>query len=119
MDILKNQIKKYQKILATYIQELAHDYNTSLGNDATYQAIIDTKTNHFQLVRIGWRQNKSLYAVLIHLDINTETGNIWVQQNNTEILLDEDLEKKGIPKKHFVLGFRPAQMRAFSDYAVA
>jgi hypothetical protein len=119
MDILKNKIKKYQKILATYIQELADENNTSLGNDVTYQAIIDVKANHFQLVRMGWQQNRSLYAVLIHLDINAETGNIWVQQNNTEILLDEDLEKKGIPKKHFVLGFRPAQMRVFSDYAVA
>ena len=119
MDILKNKIKKYQKILAAYIQDLAYEYNTSIGNDVTYQAIIDTKANHFQLVRMGWRQNKSLYAVLIHLDINAETGNIWVQQNNTEILLDKDLEIKGIPQKHFVLGFRLVQMRAFSDYAIA
>ena len=119
MYTIKNQIKKYQKVLATYVQDLAHDYNNSLGNDMTYQAIIDKEGNHFQLVRIGWHQNRFLYAVLIHFDINPETGNIWVQQNNTEILLDEDLEKKGIPKNHFVLGFRPANMRVYSDYAVA
>ncbi len=119
MDILKNKIDTYQKVLATYIQDLANDYNNALGNDLTYQAIIDLTNNHFQLVRIGWHQDRFLYSVLIHLDINPETGNIWVQQNNTEILLDEDLEKKGIPKNHFVLGFRPAYMRPFSDYAVA
>lgn len=60
-----------------------------------------------------------MYAVLLHLDINAETGNIWVQQNNTEILIDIDLAEKGVPKNHFVLGFRPASMRSFSDYAMA
>jgi hypothetical protein len=119
MDNITNKIKKYQKVLATYVQALANEYNNALGNDMTYQAVVDKESNHFQLVRIGWQQQRFLYAVLIHLDINAETGNIWVQQNNTEILIDQDLEKKGIPKNHFVLGFRPANLRPYSDYAVA
>ena len=119
MDNVKSKIKSYQKILSTYIQKLADERNNSLGNDMNYQAIIDTQNNHFQLVRIGWHDQRFLYNVLIHLDINTETGNIWVQQNNTEILLDNDLNEYGIPKNHLVLGFRPAAMRSFSDFAIA
>lgn len=119
MENINNKIKKYQKIIASYIKDLSEQYNTALGNDMTYQAIIDTQNNHFQLVRIGWHQQRFLYSVLIHLDINAQTGNIWVQQNNTEILIDEDLGQKGIPKNHFVLGFRPDYMRAYSDYATA
>ena len=119
MDNVKSKIKKYQKAIAQYIQELAHDRNNSLGNDMTYQAIIDAQNNHFQLVRIGWHGQRFLYSVLIHLDINPETGNIWIQQNNTEILLDAELAAYGVPKNHFVIGFRPASMRPYSDYAVA
>ena len=119
MDNVKSKIKKYQKILSQYIEQLANEHTNALGNDMTYQAIIDTQNNHFQLVRIGWHEQRFLYSVLIHLDINPETGNIWIQQNNTEILLDVDLGKLGIPKNHFVLGFRPAEMRPFSDFALA
>ena len=119
MDLLKNKIKKNQKILAAYIQELADEKNNALGNDLTYQPIIDLKGNHFQLMRIGWHQQKYLYAVLVHFDINAETGNVWVQQNNTEILLDEELERRGIKKNNLVLGFRSPEMRPFSDFAIA
>jgi len=119
MDSLKLKIAKNKKILASYIQELADERNNALGNDMTYEAIIDLKSNHFQLVRIGWQGHKFLYAVLIHFDINAETGNIWVQQNNTEILLDDELAMLGIPKNNLVLDFRPASMRLFSDFAVA
>lgn len=117
MDSIKLKIRKYQKTLAIYIQKLADEHNNALGNDMTYQAVIDMKGNHFQLVRIGWHQQRFLYSVLIHLDLNPQTGNVWIQQNNTEILLDDDLGKMGIPKQHFVLGFRPAEMRPFSEFA--
>ena len=119
MDNVKSKIKKHQKALAEYIQSLADERNQALGNDMTYEAIIDLKGNHFQLVRLGWYQQKYLYAVLIHMDINPTTGNIWVQQNNTEILLDNELAQKGVPKNHFVIAFHPVSMRPFSDYALA
>jgi len=57
---------------------------------------------------------------MIHLSINTTTGNIWIHQNNTEIEIDLELEKlAAIPKTHFVLGFYPEYIRKHSDYAVA
>ncbi len=119
MDNIALKINKHQEILSQYIRKLAYDHNNALGNSMTYQSIIDLQENHFQLVRIGWYEQRFLYSVLIHLDINPKTGNIWIQQNNTEILLDVDLGKLGIPKNNLVLGFRPAEMRPYSDFAVA
>ena len=108
-------------MLTEYLTELANFYNNALGNVFTHQAIIDTKNNHFQLVMLGWdNQDYYTYLVLFHLDIHPKTGNIWIQQNNTEIDIDIELEKRSnIPKKHFVLGFRPDYVREHSDYAVA
>jgi XisI protein len=117
--ILKNKIKKHQRVLMAYITKLAKERNESLGNDMTYQSIFDIKSNHFQLVRMGWYKDSFLYSVLIHFDISLLTGNIGVQQNNTEIPIDEDLAVYGISKKNIVVGFHLETMRPFSDFATA
>ena len=119
MDNIQSKIVKHQKVLIKYITELVEERNNALGNDMTYQAVIDTQGNHFQLVKIGWSGHRHIYSVLMHFDISLETGNIWVQQNNTEILIDHDLAKSDIPQKHFVVGFHPPSMRADTEFAVA
>ncbi len=119
MDNIQSKITKHQKVLIQYITELAEERNNALGNDMTYQALIDTQGNHFQLVKIGWSGQRHIYKVLMHLDISSETGNIWVQQNNTEILIDRDLAKYDIPQKHFVAGFHLPSMREDTEFAVA
>lgn len=119
MDKLQIKIQKNQKILTQYIQELADHYNNALGNKLVYQGILDTQNNHFQLVKMGWLEDRFVFSVLIHLDISSKTGNIWIQQNNTEILLENDLKKYNISKKNLVLGFRPESMRKYSEFAVA
>ncbi len=120
MDKIKSKIHKYQPILEQYIRGLAKQYNTSLGSSQNYHAIIDLKTNHFQFVKMGWYKEEFIYKILIHLNINPTTGNIWIQQNNTEIEIDEELKKLAdIPKIHFVLGFYPDYIRKHSEYAVA
>lgn len=120
MDKIQLKIKKHQQVLSDYIHNLANEANKTLDENIKYQAIIDTQNNHFQLVIIGWEGDEFTYAVLLHLDIHPQTGNIWIQQNNTEIELDLELERiANIPKKHFVLGFRPNYVRKHSEYAVA
>jgi len=119
MDKLLIKIQENQKILTQYIQQLAHQYNQALGNNMTYQGIIDTQNNHFQLLKMGWQNDQFIYMVLLHLDINPKTGNIWIQQNNTEILLENDLKPFNISKKQLVLGFRPESLRKYSEFAVA
>jgi len=116
---LQSKIEGHQQVLVQYIRKLAEKCNNSLGNKLKYQAIVDMEGNHFQLICIGWRGQRHIYSVLIHFDIHPETGNIWVQQNNTEILLDEELAKFDITKKDLVLGFRYPAIREVLDFAVA
>lgn len=119
MDRIEPKKRKYKKKLAEYVKALAMEYNNALGAELTYVPVVDLESDHFQLVKMGWHDHQFIFVVLIHFDINPETGNIWIQQNNTERLIDEELAKFDIPKKHLVLGFRPAYMREHSDYAVA
>lgn len=119
MDRINQKIENHKKALTKYFRDLAKNYNNSLGNTMTYQAVIDSEENHFQLMKMGWYKDLYTFSVLIHLDINPETGNIWIQQNNTEIEIEEALAPFGITKKDLVLGFRPDYVRVFSDFAVA
>ncbi len=120
MDNINLKIEKYQSVLSDYLNQLATEYNNSLGSDKNYHAIVDLKNNHFQFIHMGWNKERFIFLVLIHLTIHPETGNIWIQQNNTEIELDIELEQfANVPKEHLVLGFRPEYMRELSEYAVA
>ena len=116
---LEKKIAHHQNILSHYVEKLAQERNQSLGSTGGYQAVTDIKHNQFQLIHISWFERQYSFKVLLHFCINPETGNIWVQQNSTEIDLDTDFRDMGIPKSHLVLGFRPADMREFSDFAVA
>ncbi|MBK9488605.1 MAG: XisI protein [Haliscomenobacter sp.] len=107
-------IDQYPQILTNYLRKLADERNTALGNTFEYQVIADVPGGHFQLICMGWSGYKFIYQVLIHFDLKPN-GKVWVQQNNTEILLDKDLGELGIAKTNIVPGFRPEGMREMGD----
>lgn len=119
MESLNSKIQKRQDIIANYVERLAAEKNAALGSGGGYAAVVDREHNHFMLIRVGWTDKGFVHRVLLHLDINPGSGNIWVQQNNTEILPDRDLADKGINRSDFVVGFRPEWMRGQAGYAVA
>jgi len=85
--------------------------------DVETQLIIDSDRDHYLLLRVGWEGEKRINYSVFHFDI--KDGKIWVQENNTDIELDKDLEEMGISKKEIVVGFHYPKMREYSDYATA
>ena len=53
----------------------------------------------------------------MHIEIIN--GKIWIQYNMTEINLDDEFVRQGVPKSDIVLGFLSPKMREYSDYALA
>lgn len=113
-----DKVAKYQALLVEYLEQLAQERNAALGGTPDCQVLADTRNNHFQLTRIGWHDRKYHFAVLLHLDIKPD-GKIWIQQNNTEILVGEELMDRGVPSSDIVVGFRPEYMRSMSGFATA
>jgi hypothetical protein len=109
-------MQTYNHIIAQCIENLAVDYSQALGSGLEYQAIIDFKNNHYQLVRLGWVNRQFFYQILIHIDIKKDKE-IWIQQNNTEISLSEILVNQGVIKSDIILGFRPSYLRESAIYA--
>ncbi len=108
-------------ILREAIIEVYEEYAAYLrgSNYASvdYQVITDDKHNHYQLVAVGWENDKRIFYVIFQADI---IGNkIWIQEDNTEDGLAALLGEKKIAKKEVVLAYFPEYHRKYTEYAVA
>jgi len=72
-----------------------------------------------QFAKLGCTRDNTrrVHCCIFHFDI--KDGKIWLQENNTDIEIDEDLEEMGISKKEIVVGFHHPSMRQYSKYAVS
>jgi hypothetical protein len=85
--------------------------------DMRSEVVFDEEHDRYLLLTLGWNGPRSAYGVVMHLDI--VAGKIWIQCDNTDVVVADDLERAGVPKKDIVLGFQPPEVRPFTDYAVA
>jgi XisI protein len=109
-----DKVGKYQQIIQQLLQEYAEI--SSQDSEVETQLILDTERHHYQLVNVGWKNQRRVYGCFIHLDI--KDGKVWLQHNGTENEVGEDLANLGIPKQDIVIGFHSPFKRQFTDYAV-
>ena len=83
----------------------------------TCEAIFDRQRGRFALITFGWDDEERVHHPLAHIDIID--GKLWIQTDNTEHGIAPELVRAGIPKSVIVLAFRPPEVRAHTDYAVA
>jgi hypothetical protein len=112
---MDNKIEKYQKIIEEFLTLEANDRQYP---DIELQVVTDTKHNHYQLAEVGWDDKYYVYRILFHLDIKPD-GKVWLAANNTDVLVAEELVKRGIPASDIVLGFQPPYVRPHTGFAVA
>jgi hypothetical protein len=85
--------------------------------DIQTEAIFDRKNDRYVLMNVGWDSGKRVHGSLVHIDIIN--GKVWIQRDGTEHGVAKELVKAGTPKDHIVLGFRPAEVRQYTEYATA
>lgn len=79
--------------------------------------VIDEKHDQYLIVSEGWQNNRRYHSVLIHVEIIN--SKIWIQCDNTEEGIAQDLLNSGISKEEIVLGFQEPQVRSYTGFAVA
>jgi hypothetical protein len=85
--------------------------------DIHTEAVFDRSNDRYLLVNVGWDRGRRVHGSLVHIDIID--GKIWIQRDGTEDGIANELVSAGIPRDHIVLGFRPAEVRPFTEFAVA
>ena len=110
MDTLENYRDIIKRVLAAYAQ-LPYSY----GN-LERRLVIDSHTDNYLLMTVGWENHKRIHFCLIHLEIIGDK--IWIQRDGTEDGITYELLKEGIPKDKIVLAFHPLEVRQYTGYAI-
>lgn len=111
-----DKITKYQQIICQLLEEYA-TFKKSATSTIKPQLLIDKENHHYQLLAIGWQNNRFVYQISFHFDIIN--NKVWIQQNNTDVMIADELVERGIPKTDIVLGFVSEQFRHFEGFATA
>lgn len=101
------------------IQKLLEEYAAFGRGDRQVETelIFDTTRDHYQIVHVGWQDDRRVYGCILHLDI--KDGKIWLQHNGTENDIAQELVEMGVPKSDIVIGFHSPFKRQFTEYAVS
>jgi hypothetical protein len=100
------------------IQRLLLEYTHQpySNGDVRCVAAFDGDRDRYLLMNIGW-DDRRVHGCLVNVDLID--GKFWVQRDGTEAGIATELEAAGVPKERIVLGFRAAEVRPLTGYAVA
>lgn len=110
-----DKIIKYQDIVIDYLNRYNTETSSYSDDNIKRRIIIDRDNNSFQLLSTGWRGNHFIFGPIFHFDIIN--GKIWIQCNNTEREVVDELMTAGVDRSDIVLGFLPPRARQFSGFA--
>lgn len=111
-----DKITQYENTIIALLEGYA-TMKKSLMPDVKTELLVDTVHKHYQLLSTGWHNDRYIYQIALHLSL--KEGKVWVIQNNTEVLIADELQENGVPKSDIVLAFIPPKVRAATGFAVA
>lgn len=108
-------IDTYRQNIKNLLRNYA-DRRNAIPDEVEAQTLFDEVHDHYQLIYIGWLNKRRVFGPVLHFDIKNDK--IWLQWNGTEDDVGEALVQMGVPKEAIVIGFHPAYVRQYTDYAV-
>ena len=115
METADEKIARYRQIIQEILTRLAAIPNLEEGIED--HTLFDKDKDSYAVIAEGWDGEERIHHIIAHLEILN--GKIWIQADNTDLVIARELESQGVPKSDIVLGFRPPEVRSESEYAVA
>ncbi|MEM9983508.1 MAG: element excision factor XisI family protein [Bacteroidota bacterium] len=109
------RINLFRDCILSILKEEA-DYYKGETNPLNLIVIADEKGHHYQLLMQGWQADRYVFQCLLHLDIID--GKIWIQWNETELAIENELLKAGVRPDEVVIGRVHPGMRKYGDFAL-
>lgn len=104
----------YQQVITAILHDLAE---ASARDDAETLPLFDTTRDNYLLLAAGWDGVRRIHHIIAHLRIRN--GKIWVEADNTDQQIVQQLLDAGIPKLAIVLAFYSPQKRPLTEFAAA
>ncbi|MFN0111612.1 MAG: XisI protein [Blastocatellia bacterium] len=115
METVTGKTNRYSKVIRESLTELAAVPHLEEGIED--RLLFDEANHSYAIISEGWNGEERIHNIVIHLEIIN--GKIWIQADNTDVVIARELESQGIPKSDIVLGFRSPSVRPLTQYAVA
>ena len=97
-----DKVNNYRQIICQFLKDFAH-------GDSEAQLIFDAERDRYLVMHVAWRNDYRIYGCAMQLDLID--GQVWIQNNSTEVYVDRELVKRGIELEDIVLGFRAPNIR--------
>ncbi|MFN6478366.1 XisI protein [Nostoc sp. DedQUE07] len=110
-----DKLTRYREI----IRQLIFDYasHKPANGQIDTEAVIDSERNDYEVLHIGWDGVRRVHGSVVHIDIINDK--VWIQYDRTSEPVAEALLEAGILREDIVLGFHPAELRQYTDFAVS
>lgn len=102
----------YSEIVKRILSDYARAYSES--NEWPLYTVFDDARQAYLLMDVGWEGQTYIHETVIHIDI--VNGKIWIQNDDTEEGVATDLLEAGVPREDIVLGFRPPDLRPYTEF---
>ena len=110
-----DKLELYREIICNLLTEYAQVI--TLGGEIESETIFDKEKDRYLLVHLGWKGQQRIYSAVLHLDICN--SKIWIQRNQTDSSLADDLVTRGVLREDIVLGLKPPFIREYTGLGVA
>ena len=112
---VNQSIEQYRQYIQNILLEKSQrSSKNKIFTEYEVQTIFDTERDHYQLLSVGWRNNKRNFGCILHLDIKDDK--IWIQHDSTDIGIANQLVEMGVPKEDIVLAFHEPEVRQFTGF---
>jgi hypothetical protein len=103
-DVVKRILREYAELKPSY-------------GEIETETIFDDDLGHYEVIRLGWDDDRRVHGVLLHVDIRD--GKIFIQCDGTEEGIANEFVDAGIPRDQIVLAFRHPDLRKLTGFALA
>jgi hypothetical protein len=117
MDKLTTYRIAIKTILEQYYRLTPAQSHQPLSEEVSDRLAFDDTHDHYLWFRFGWDSKKLVQHIIIYISV--KHTKIWVEQDNTDLCIVDDLLAAGIPAEDIVLGFHHPSKRALTEFAIA
>lgn len=116
MDSLTHYRNTIQTLLKHYYDLSQNQPSSHTKTAIAENLILDAERDQYLWLRSGWDNNKRVQHIILYFRI--ENGKVWVETDNTDLCVVDDLIAANIPQQDIVLGFHHPSKRPLTQFAI-
>lgn len=108
-----DKLDRYRSIVQQILKSHA-DQPVSIGQIET-AALFDEEHDQYLVLDWGWDRTGRVHSVALHVRLSS--GKVWIEVDETETGIADELIEAGIAQADIVLGFYRPERRALTEFA--